>query len=160
MKKNLILILICAIFVVMPAIGSIPCEIKESNKQLIKSEQKATLLKPTVDDYDGTILGGIGVIFKKNDEWGYEVSSYLAGVYKDNSNHKTIYCNIYNLEEEQIGTLIAFCSRSIIIGSIRNMDEGKAPIIGFLFFNDENFAGRIMSLFGPAPHIWGKYTPN
>ncbi len=40
------------------------------------------------------------------------------------------------------------------------MDGEKAPIVGFLFQNDQYFAGRIMSVFGPAPHIWGEYTPN
>jgi hypothetical protein len=40
------------------------------------------------------------------------------------------------------------------------MNESKLPIVGFLFFNEQYFIGRIMSLFGPAPHIWGEYTPN
>ena len=41
------------------------------------------------------------------------------------------------------------------------MEGKRAPIVGFFFQNDNQlFAGRIMSLFGPAPHIWGEFTPN
>ena len=46
------------------------------------------------------------------------------------------------------------------IGRIENMNGEKAPIIGFLFYNEDYFIGRIMSFFGPAPHLWGIYTPN
>jgi hypothetical protein len=35
------------------------------------------------------------------------------------------------------------------------------PIIGFIFVNENNqFIGRIMSIIGPAPYIWGQFTPN
>jgi hypothetical protein len=73
---------------------------------------------------------------------------------------KKLYGNIYNLEEEQIGTIGAYFGYKLIVGYIQGMDGKKAPIVGFLFYNDEYFAGRIMSTLCPAPHIFGKYTPN
>lgn len=157
MKKGIVLIAICMIFIITPVTGALTLEEKSFDKEAIQKEDISKLTKPSFNEYDGTILGGLGRLFKENEEWNYNVYSYLAGVYKEKDNHKTIYCNIYNLDKEKIGTLRAYCGHSIIIGSIKNLDEGKAPIVGFLFENEEKFAGRIMSLFGPAPHIWGKY---
>jgi len=99
---------------------------------------------------------GIGRIYKENETWTYDTYAYLAGVYKG----KKLYGNIYNLEEEQIGTIGAYFGYKLIVRYIQGMDGKKAPIVGFLFYNDEYFAGRIMSTFGPALHIFGKYTPN
>ncbi|MDH7507498.1 MAG: hypothetical protein QHH15_06935 [Candidatus Thermoplasmatota archaeon] len=140
MKKTLILIGLCTVFILMPAITALPT--------------------PPVEDYDGTFVGAFGRIYKdENGTWVKQPYGYLAGVYKA-GNFKRVFGNIYNLDQEQIGK-IGFISRNkILVGRIENMEGAKAPIVGFLFQNDQYFVGRIMSVFGPAPHIWGEYTPN
>jgi rRNA processing protein Gar1 len=72
-----------------------------------------------------------------------------------------MYGNIYNTDEEQIGTIVMLSKNKLMIGRISNMEENKAPIVGFIInYDEDNFIGRLMSLFGPAPHMWGKYIPN
>ena len=141
MKKTLILLGICAAFILMPVITAFPT--------------------PTLEDYDGTFVGAFGRIYKdENGTWVNQAYGYLYGIYKQ-GNFKIVYGNITNLEQEQIGTIAFISKNHILLGRIKNMDGAKAPIIGFLFQNDQNhFVGRIMSFFGPAPHIWGEYTPN
>jgi hypothetical protein len=125
----------------------------------LQTTQKPSLLFPPLEDYDGTFVGGIGHLFKQGGEWQFNYYAYMAGVYKLGM-YKKLYGYIYNLEEEQIGSIGAYFGHKIIIGYIENMQGQRAPLIGFLFWNDTNFAGRIMSVFGPAPHIIGEYTPN
>ncbi len=122
----------------------------------LENEMNSSTQEFLTDEYDGTFVGGMGRLYKEDGEWKNETYSYLAGVFKG----KRLYGNIYNLDEEQIGSIGAYFGNRIIIGFIENMDGQRAPIIGFLFVNNEYFAGRIMSLFGPAPHIYGRYTPN
>jgi hypothetical protein len=159
MKKTLIIIGICSLLLLLPAITAIPNTTSRTIKQTVPPEQDKDLPTPVLDNHDGTFLGALGVIYKDdNDEWVFEASAYLAGGYKLGYYNK-LYGYIYNLDEEQVGYLGAVFGNKIILGWIMNMEEEKAPIIGFLFYNDEYFAGRIMSLFGPAPHLWGQYTP-
>jgi hypothetical protein len=41
------------------------------------------------------------------------------------------------------------------------LEGNRAPIVGFFFTNEDNyFMGRIISIFGPAPHIWGEFIDN
>jgi len=149
MKKTLIVIGICAAFALMPAITAL-----SATKSI-----RSPLQTLPAEDYDGTFIGGLGRMYKENGEWQFEYHAYLAGVYKDKNRYKTLYGNIYNLDEEQVGNITIFNFRWILIGIIRNLEGGSAPIVGFLFTNDEKFAGRLMSLFGPAPHIWGQFDP-
>lgn len=121
--------------------------------------QSHSLPFPPIDDYDGTFIGGIGRLYKQNGEWQFDYHAYLAGVYQLGV-YKKLYGYIYNLEEEQIGSIGAYFGHKLIIGYIENMQGQRAPIVGFLLWNDTNFAGRIMSVFGPAPHIIGEYIPN
>lgn len=144
MKKTLILVGICSVLLLMPALSAVPFKI--------------TL--PPVPDYDGTFVGGLGRVWKEGEEWQYETQAYIAGVYRDR-NYKILYGNIYNLEEEQVGTILMISSRIFLIGRITDMEDHKAPIVGFIIdFNEDKFVGRLMSLFGPAPHMWGQYIPN
>ena len=154
MKKLLIILGICAVLISMPALAAATVPTRTQSV----SEQKdiQTLLPLPTAEYDGSFAGGIGRIYKENEEWTYDTHAYLAGVYKGNR----LFGNIYNLEEEQIGSIGAYFGHKLILGYIENMEGKRAPIVGFLFWNDEYFAGRIMSLFGPAPHIFGQYTPN
>ncbi len=154
MKKLIMIVGICAVLMSMPALAAIPQTTLTTTVPI--PEHIKTLETLPSGDYDGTFVGGIGRIYKENEEWVYETHAYLAGVYKRNR----IYSNIYNLEEEQIGSIGAYFGHKLIVGYIESMEGKRAPIVGFLFFNEEYFVGRIMSMFGPAPHIFGKYNPN
>jgi hypothetical protein len=154
MKKTLIIIGLCAILISMPAFSAYP------TKNISISNEGKSLKTPTVPEYDGTFAGGLGRVWKEGEEWQYEAYSYIAGVYKEGA-YKILYGNIYNLEEEQIGTILMIKFRIFLIGRITNMEEQKAPIVGFIIdVEEDNFIGRLMSLFGPAPHMWGQYIPN
>ena len=157
MKKLLIIIGICALFLSTPVLTAFPTAITRTS---VQSEQITTLQTSPIEDYDGTFAGGIGRIFKENEEWSFDTRGYLAGVYKEGVRFNRLYGYLYNLEEEQVGYIGAYFGHKIVIGYVKDMEENKAPIIAFLLYNDVNFAGRIMSFFGPAPHIWGEYTPN
>jgi len=153
MKKQIILALICTILFLMPTFSALPI-IKLSG-----SEQK-TIPLPSIDS-DGTFVGGFGRIYKENDEWQFEYNGYFGGVYKDTNKYKILAGNIYDLNQEQTGTIVMYNFKSFVVGKIKNMEGKGAPIIGFLIINEDmKFAGRIMSFFGPALHIWGEFTPN
>jgi hypothetical protein len=146
MKKTLLTIGILAIMISMPAITA------------FGSFEKTPITKPA-EDYDGTFYGGLGRVYKdENGEWTQNTYAYIVGAYKG-GNYKRVYAKIYNLDEEEIGSIAFISGHRILIGRIKGMDEGKLPIIGFLFYNEQYFIGRIMSLVGPAPHIYGEYTP-
>ena len=152
MKKS-VLLGICAILIIMPILSAAPINTK-NNFQL------ETINKPLDEEYDGTFVGGLGQIYKENGEWQYEIYSYIAGGYKDN-NYKILFGNFYNLDEEQIGTIVMIKAKFFLIGRISNLEGKKLPIVGFIFENDDDqFIGRLMSIIGPAPYMWGKYTPN
>jgi hypothetical protein len=156
MKKTLILIGICAALISIPAISalSIPTTKTTNSANNIKN-----LKTSIVPDYDGTFFGGLGRVYKEGEEWQYEVYSYIAGVYRDRS-YKILYGNIYNTNEEQIGTITMIRKKSLMIGQISNLEGKKAPIVGFIRdYDEDNFIGRLMSIFGPAPYMWGKYIP-
>jgi len=157
MKKIIIIIGLCAVLISMPAITAIPT--MEASKTFVTTEKGTTLQTPTLDDYDGTFIGGLGRLYKEDGEWQFNHYSYLAGVYKLGRFNK-LYGYIYNLEEEQIGEIGAYFGHKLILGFIGDLDGNRLPMIGFLIYNDVNFAGRIMSLVGPAPHIIGEYIPN
>jgi len=158
MKKTLYILGICLLLLSMPAMTAVPVE-KHTSFSIHKTPNTPVLDTPVLPDYDGTFVGGIGEIYRENEEWMFDTQGYLAGVYKGGRRFHRLLGNIYNLEEEKVGGIAAFFGHKIIIGFIQDGEENRAPIIGFLFYNDEYFAGRIMSLFGPAPHIWGAYTP-
>jgi len=155
MKKTLLIIGILAVLISMPAMTAF--QISEKSTNITKPE--TILLTPPDDEYDGTFVGGIGFVYRENGEWQFDTYAYIAGVYKG-GNYKRIAAWIYNLDEERIGSMWFISGNYILVGQIIDMNESKLPIVGFLFYNEQYFIGRIMSLFGPAPHIWGEYTPN
>jgi len=153
MKKTLIYIGICALMITMPIFSAVPIK-------LDSTQTSYSPISPTDEEYDGTFVGGMGRVYRENEEWQYETYAYFAGFYKDN-NFKLIYGNVYNLDEEQVGTIGMISGEHFLIGRIKNLEGKKMPIIGFIFVNEDNqFIGRIMSIVGPAPNIWGQYTPN
>ncbi|KYK26326.1 hypothetical protein AYK20_09105 [Thermoplasmatales archaeon SG8-52-1] len=155
MKKTLLIIGILTILISMPAMSAV--QILEDQINLPES---VIIPTPNPDEYDGTFIGGIGYVHKdENDSWTFDTHAYLAGVYKT-GRYKRVYGNIYNLDKEQIGSMWFISNRYILIGKIKGMDEFKLPIVGFIFFNEQYFIGRIMSFVGPVPNIWGEYTPN
>lgn len=158
MKKTLIIIGICALLISMPALTAFP--ITKFNPTINLPEELTSIQTLPAPEYDGTFVGGLGNIYKENGEWKVDTYAYLAGVYKVGIRFNKLYGKIFNLDEEEIGEIAAYFGHKIIIGWIKGEEDKKAPIIGFLFYNEEKFLGRIMSMFGPAPHIYGEYTPN
>ena len=151
--KKLFISMTCFILLMIPLVSGTQTPI---NEQWLEDK----IIAPSDYEYDGTFVGGLGQIYKENEEWKYEIHSYIAGVYKEN-NHKTLYGNIYNLEEEHVGIILMFSNRFFLVGGIQDLDGHKLPICGFIFDRDDNnFIGRIMSVFGPAPYLYGKYMPN
>jgi hypothetical protein len=155
MKKLLIIIGILSLLFTMPAMSSI--QIMEKPIHLPISEKNP--LSPPLPGYDGTFVGGLGQLNKVNGEWQFDAYAYLAGSYKLGV-FKRLTGVILNLDEEQTGYMWAYFGNRIIIGFLQDMENNRAPIIGFLLWNNEEFAGRIMTMFGPATHIIGQYTPN
>jgi hypothetical protein len=155
MKKTLVIIGICAVLLSMPTLSAL--EFTEAPTNIPLPQKK--LVTPPIDDYDGTFVGGLGRLYRAGGEWQFNLHAYLAGVYKLGA-YKKLYGYIYNLDEEQIGYIGAYFGQKLILGYIEGMQNHRAPIVGFLFWDDQHFAGRIMSFIGPAPHIIGEYTPN
>ena len=150
MKKTVFVIGICVIFMLMPAISAFPT---------INKTDTTSKTEPT-PDYDGTFVGGIGLMYKEDGEWQFDYYGYLGGVYKNYNRFKFISGKLFDLDQVEVGSIKFITARSILVGRITNLDGQSAPIVGFLIYNDVHFAGRLMSLFGPAPHIWGQFTPN
>jgi hypothetical protein len=156
MKKTLLIIGILTILISMPVMSAV--QVLENQINLPRSVN--LIPTPNPDEYDGTFVGGIGYVYKdENDSWAFDTHAYIAGVYKT-GRYKRVYGNIYNLDKEQIGSMWFISNHYILIGKIKGMDEFKLPIVGFIFFNEQYFIGRIMSIVGPVPNIWGEYTPN
>jgi hypothetical protein len=155
MKKTMLILGICAMLMFMPAITATPLR-----EKILNIPKPTGLITPVLPEYDGTFVGGIGRLYKQNGEWTFDYSAYMAGVYKLGA-YKKLYGYIYDLNEQQIGYIGAFFGHKLIYGYIEDMQNHRAPIVGFLIWNNQGkFAGRIMSTFGPAPHIIGEYTPN
>jgi len=156
MRKTCFIIGIFVIFLSMPAIIAMQSVEKTSSF----SNPEKTLIPPAFPEYDGTFLGGMGEVYKdENGEWQFDTHAYIAGAYKS-GRYLRVFSNIYNLDEEQIGSMWFISGKRIILGRIWGLEGEKLPIVGFLFYNEQYFIGRIMSFFGPAPHIWGEYIPN
>ena len=147
MKKTVLVIGLCTVLLSMPTLFALP------------TTQKTSQLFSPIGNYDGTFVGGLGRLYKQNGQWQFDYHAYLAGVYK-NGAYTKLSGYIYNLNEQQIGYIGVYFIHNTIYGYIKDMQSHQSPIIGFLFWNNENFAGRIMSTIGAAPNIIGKYTPN
>lgn len=159
MRKKTIWILLCILCCSLLLLPTFSAERIQQHSR-IQHNQQIFQIPASLPEYDGTFIGGIGEISKDEEEWIFDAHGYLAGVYKTGRRVNRLYGHIFDLDEEQIGVIKALFVQRIIIGRIEDMQGNSAPIIGFLLYNDEHFVGRIMSFFGPAPHIWGEYTPN
>jgi len=158
MKKSWIFIVIIAALLLMPAISAIPTATTKSTKKV--DEEKTPKFSPEGADVDGYFVGGLGRVYKDGEEWITEPSAYIYGAYRDRS-YKILIGNITNLDEEVVGHILMISNRFFLIGRITNLEGKKAPIVGFIIdFQEDKFIGRLMSLFGPAPHMWGQYYPN
>ena len=139
----------------MPAMSSI----KIMDKPTILPTSDKNIIEPPLPDDDGTFVGGLGRLYYQNGDWQFDAYAYLAGSYKLGV-FTRLAAIILNTDEEQIGYMLAFFGNRIIIGFLQDMESHRVPMIGFLMWNDGEFAGRIMTMFGPASHIIGQYTPN
>lgn len=153
MKKPIIFVLICAVILLTPVLSALPI------KKLSDSKKEISLTSTLLGD--GKFVGGFGRIYKENNKWQFEYQGYLGGIYKNNNKYIILYGNIYNLEQEQIGNITILTAKSFLIGRIYNIEGNRVPIVGFFLTNKDNyFMGRIMSIFGSAPHIWGEFIEN
>ena len=155
MKKILIIIGILTILFTMPVMSSI--QIMEKPKILEETENK--LLTPPLPGDDGTFVGSLGRLYLKNGNWEFDAYAYIKGSYKLGA-FTRLAGAITDAAYQQTGYMLAFFGSRIIIGFLQDMDSNRAPMIGFLMWNDGEFAGRIMTMFGPATHIIGQYSPN
>jgi hypothetical protein len=155
MKKILVIIGVLTILFTMPVISSI--RIMEKPTILQNFENK--LLTPPSPDDDGTFVGGLGRLYLKNGNWEFDAYAYIKGSYKLGV-FTRLAGAITDSAYQQIGYMLAFFGSRIIIGFLQDMESHRAPMIGFLMWNDGEFAGRIMTMFGPATHIIGQYSPN
>jgi hypothetical protein len=149
MKKTLFIIGLCAVLLSMPTLLAFP------------TTQKHSLLFSPLKISDGTFTGGLGRGHWKN---GFNIDTvyeYMNGVYTSGAYIK-ISGEITNPHNEKIGEISAFIIHKIIFGSTQNIQGQKAPIIVILMMHQNNqFVGRILvSMFRPAPHIWGYLIPN
>jgi len=162
MNKKLLIIGICTLFVLMPTLVAAPSlNSFKKIKTLPTQPLDLSLPTPTLEEYDGTFIGAFGRVYKaENGSWAKEAYGYLAGVYKQGSRYKRVIGYIYDLNQTQVGYIGFISANRFLFGKIKNMQNQSAPIVGFIFYNEEYFIGRIMSYVGPAPHIWGAYTPN
>ncbi|UCB59241.1 MAG: hypothetical protein JSV67_02820 [Thermoplasmatales archaeon] len=163
MKKCFILFVICVLLTGI----SITVTADSNMTSLLNNDTKffSTISFPTMEDlnykkppdeWDGEFIGAYGRAIISEDEKDFETYGYIAGIFIGGDKGQ-LYGKIFNLEEEEIGVFGAYYGKSFIIGKVQNLDGKNAPIIGFLLRNETLFFGRIMSLFGPAPHIIGKY---
>lgn len=153
MKKLTIVALMFTILCAIPPVSA------QAMTPLNLVKQNPLSLIPTTG-YDGTFVGGFGRIYKTDDSWQFEYKGYLGGAYRDQGEHRTLYGNIYDLNQQQVGTIGLITTHSFVIGKIINLEGKSIPITGFLILTKDNyFIGRIMSLVGPAHHIWGEFTP-
>lgn len=149
MKKTLFMVGLCAVLLSMPTLLASP------------TTQDHSLLFSPPPVSDGTFAGGLG-----RGHWGNggfnidKVYAYMNGVYTSGVYIK-ISAEINNVDNEKIGEISAIISHKIIFGHTQNTLGLRAPIIGFLLRNQNNqFVGRIMSMYGSAPHMWGYLIPN
>ena len=155
MKRTMLILGICTMLLFVPVLTALPL------KEKMMSIPKPTgLIPPGPPNYDGTFVGGLGRLYKQNGQWQFDYRAYMAGWYKLGT-FKKLFGYIYNLDETQIGYISAYLGHKLIYGYIKDMQNRSAPLIGFLKWNNaSDFAGRIMSTYGPAPYIIGHYTPN
>jgi len=151
--KKILLLGICALLISMPAMTAATTQ---------NTIQKTVSQTPVTPDYDGTFVGGFGQVTKDGEEWVFDAVGYIAGAYQERSRVTILGGSILDLDQEPTGaTIVLIKFNALVIGKIKNEEGGSAPVIGFLIANEDNlFIGRLMSIFGPAPHIWGQFTPN
>jgi len=143
MKKYVIVFALCAFFVMLSSVTALSLPTLESVQYVAP-----------IPRWDGEFIGAYGRVITTEEGRDFEAHGYIVGVYKG-ARRGRFYGNVYNLEEEQIGTIGAYFGKYILVGHVENLEGRKAPIVGFLLRNETMFFGRIMSLFGPAPHIIG-----
>lgn len=148
MKKALLAIVLSAVFLSMPTLLAFPT-----------ANHPSPLFSPFKMS-DGTFAGGLG-----RGHWGHgkfnieTVYAYMSGVYT--SGPFIRISGDITKDYNKIGEINAIIVYRIIYGYIKNAQGLRSPMIGFLIQNQQDqFVGRIMSIIGPAPNIWGYFIPN
>lgn len=148
MKKTLIAIGVCVIFLSIPTLLAFP------------TTNSPSLLFSPLKMSDGTFAGGLGRGHWGNGKFNVDVVyAYMSGVYTSGAFIRI--SGDITKDYNKIGEINAIIGYKIIYGYIKNAQGLRGPIVGFLIRNQQNqFVGRIMSVFGPAPHMWGYFVPN
>lgn len=162
MKKTLAILAICVLLGSMSSVASVTTP----QMNMVKTDEMKNL--PSSDttislegeDWTGEFKGAFGELKKISwsGEWNFTKWGYLAGYYKGGIKRGKFAGKLFDLNQTAFGAIGGYYGRHYLIGRIK-IGEQKAPIIGFLFRNETFFIGRIMSFFGPAPHILGHHQP-
>jgi len=114
----------------------------------------------TPDDieWDGTFSGNTG--YYDGEDW-VEVAA-IQGNFKEAENRPIGFFQGTVAGPNNTGNIAGFYGRHLVLGRVSNDEGGKLPIIGFIGFNttSQQFAGRWMSLIGPALYFGGNYVYN
>ena len=109
----------------------------------------------------GTFTGEIGY-FRSSREWNK--AGDISGTYSQRNRYYSFNGNWEITTGDYTGTtgtIQGGFGRNILLGRITLGDSGRqAPIIGFIRFNQDTgeFAGRFMSIVGPALYFKGTFT--
>jgi hypothetical protein len=149
MKKKLIIVIFCAVFISMPTLMA------------YQTLSRPSLLFSPLKLSDGTFAGGLG-----KGHWGNgfhidTVYAYMSGVYSSGSFIR-LSGQITDPDDDKIGEIRAFILGKFFFGYTRNIQGQMVPIFGLIVEHRNNeFSGRIIfSSFKTAPHIWGYMIPN
>lgn len=154
MKKILIVLTICLLFASMSVVTAFS-KIEGLSDDILNTE---ITYQPTDEDWTGEFIGALGVLKRINGEWNFTTGGYIAGVYKG-LNRGKFAGNLYNLNETKVGTIAGYYGRGLILARM-TINEQKAPVVGFIRYNETMFIGRAMTVIGPAPHMVGYHWTN
>jgi hypothetical protein len=149
MKKTLLVLALCTLFVSMSVAGAVP--------QAENMQQRRIKEQPKDIEWTGEILGSYGIGRGEN----HTVLGTLEGNYKTRIAQRMKGFFLVNWTSEdgtKSGQIRGIYGRRGLIGKISGDGYNQsARIIGFLRYNDTKFIGRIMSWVGPAVYIYGDH---
>ena len=149
MKKTLLVLALCTLFVSMSVAGAVP---QAENMQL-----QRTRVQPQDIEWTGEISGNYGVGRGEN----HTVLGTLEGNYKARGGNRIRGFFLVNWTSEngiKSGQIRGIFTQQALFGKISGDGYNRtARVMGFLRYNDSKFIGRIMSWIGPAVYIYGDH---
>ena len=149
MKKTLISLALCTLFITVSVAGATP------QADVMQTRQVNT--EPKNVEWTGEILGSYGVGRGEN----HTVLGTLEGFYKTRIRNRMRGFFLINWTSEdgtKSGQIRGVFTNRALFGKISGDGYNQsARIMGFLRYNDSKFIGRIMSWVGPALYIYGDH---